>query len=84
METSSIFLLVISASISFALGRTVVYFRNKKRKAKLEEAQRLQAQAVRDLPPESESRNKSKRKRQLQQIQKSQSSQGPQDLSAKR
>ena len=64
METSSILLLVVSASISFALGRTVVHFRNKKRKAEQERLQKLQAQALRDAPPGPESRNKSKRKRQ--------------------
>jgi hypothetical protein len=71
METSNIFLLVISASISFAIGRTIVHFRNKKRNAQLEEVRRREAQALREAPPESGSRNKGKRKRQLQQIQKS-------------
>ncbi len=68
METSSIILLVVSASISFALGRTIMHFRNKKKKAA---AQKLTAKALRDAPPEVESKNKSKRKRQLQQIEKS-------------
>ncbi|MBC7649862.1 MAG: hypothetical protein H7197_12240, partial [Vitreoscilla sp.] len=64
METSSIILLVVSASISFALGRTIMHFRNKKKNA---EAQKRAAQALCDAPPEAESKNKSKRKRQLQQ-----------------
>ena len=64
METSSILLLVVSASVSFALGRTVVHFRNKKRNAEKERLQKLQERALRDAPPGPESKNKSKRKRQ--------------------
>ncbi|MES2511411.1 MAG: hypothetical protein V4625_15900 [Pseudomonadota bacterium] len=67
MDTSSIILLAVSASISFALGRTVVYFRDKKRKAEKERREALAEQALRDGPPEAESKNKSKRKRQLSQ-----------------
>ena len=63
METSSIILLVVSASISFALGRTILHFRNKKKQAKKEQALELQAQALRDAPPGPEPKNKSKRKR---------------------
>ena len=63
METSSIILLVVSASISFALGRTILHFRNKKKRAKKDQALALQAQALRDAPPGPESKNKSKRKR---------------------
>lgn len=71
METSSVILLLVSASISFALGRTVLHFRNKKRDA-LKEQQRLRlARAKRDAPPEPAANNKSKRKRQLQQTSKS-------------
>ena len=64
METSSILLLVVSASISFALGRTIMHFRNKKRNAEKERLQKLQERALRDAPPGPESKNKSKRKRQ--------------------
>ena len=63
METSSIVLLVVSASISFAIGRTIMHFRKKK---KAEAQLRLEAkkkQALRDAPPGSEPKNKSKRKR---------------------
>ncbi len=63
METSSIILLVVSASISFALGRTILHFRNKKKRAKKDQALALQAKALRDAPPGPESKNKSKRKR---------------------
>ena len=69
METSSILWLVVSASISFGIGRTVVYFRDRRRKAQKEEAQERQKQALRDAPPEPVSRNKGKRRR--QQIEKS-------------
>ena len=63
METSSIILLVVSASISFAVGRTIMHFRKKKKQAEKERALALQAQALRDAPPGPESKNKSKRKR---------------------
>jgi membrane protein implicated in regulation of membrane protease activity len=67
MNTSSIILLVISSAISFGLGRTFVHFRNKKRK---EKAQARKAQALRDRPVAADSKNKSKRKRQIQQLDK--------------
>jgi len=66
METSSIILLAISASISFALGRTVVHFRNKKRKAQKDLADQQAARALREAPIGPESKNKAKRKRQMQ------------------
>ncbi|MGH6640787.1 MAG: hypothetical protein ACREBY_19555 [Polaromonas sp.] len=72
METSSIIFLVISCAVSFGLGRTVVHFRDKKRR---KQAQELEAQALRDRPIEAESLNKAKRKRQLQQLQKEAKSQ---------
>ena len=65
METSSVILLSISAAASFGLGRIFVHFRDKKRK---KQAQERAAQVLRDQPPEIESRNRSKRKRQLQQL----------------
>lgn len=65
MDTPGIILLVISASISFGLGRLFVYFRDKKRKVTEEAAKKRAAQAQRDMPPELESKNKAKRKRQL-------------------
>ena len=68
METSHIILLVVSASISFAVGRAIMRMRKIKKNA---EAQRKAANALRDAPPEAESKNKSKRKRQIQQIEKS-------------
>ncbi len=67
METSSIILLLVSASISFAVGRVIVHFRNVKRKR---QALARQAQEKRDRPVEPEARNKAKRKRQLQEIDK--------------
>ncbi len=65
METPGIILLVISAAISFGLGRLFVYFRDKKRQAAKDAAEKRAALALRDQPPEPESRNKAKRKRQL-------------------
>ena len=67
LETSSLVLLVVSCAVSFGLGRTFVHFRNRKRKVK---ALERQAQTLRDRPAEPESRNKSKRKRQLEEIKK--------------
>ena len=64
METSSIVLVVVSSAISFGLGRTFVHFRDKKRK---QQALERGAQALRNQPVEPKSKNKSKRKRQLQQ-----------------
>ena len=64
METSSVILLVVSASISFALGRTILHFRNQKKQSKKDAVLALQAKALRDAPPGPESKNKSKRKRQ--------------------
>ena len=65
MEISSIILLVVSASISFGLGRFVVHLRNKKRQSEKVQLEKRAAQARRNLPPEPESKNKAKRKRQL-------------------
>lgn len=65
METPGIILLVISAAISFGLGRLFVYFRDKKRNAVKDAAEKRAALALKDQPPEPESRNKAKRKRQL-------------------
>lgn len=68
METSSIVLLAASCAVSFGLGRIFVHFRDKKRKSEQERAKERAAQALRDQPPEAESRNKGKRRRQLQQL----------------
>jgi uncharacterized membrane protein len=67
METSSLILLAVSCAVSFGLGRTLVHFRDKKRK---KQAQERATQALRERVAEPESKNKSKRKRQLQQLEK--------------
>ena len=64
MQTSHLIFLVVSASISFALGRTIMHFRKKKKNADQVLAEKRVAQAQRDAPPGSEPMNKSKRKRQ--------------------
>ena len=64
METSSIVLLVASSAVSFGLGRVFMHARKKKRAEQLLQAQQRAAQALREQPPEAESKNKSKRKRQ--------------------
>jgi len=61
METSHIIILVVSLTISFAVGRTIMHMRKIKKNA---EAQKRSAKALRDAPPEVESKNKAKRKRQ--------------------
>ena len=63
METSSVVLLVVSASISFAIGRTIMHLRKKKKLDAMLKAQQKASQALRDAPPGPESKNKSKRKR---------------------
>ncbi len=70
MDTSSILLLVVSASISFALGRFIVFLRDRKRRADKEKAQQKAAEALKNQPPEPESMNKAKRKRQLRDAQR--------------
>ena len=70
METPTLIFLVVSCAISFCLGRTFVYFRDKKRKARADELKARQAQFIRDQPPEAESKNKAKRRRQLQELEK--------------
>lgn len=67
METSSTILLVLSCAVCFGLVRLFVYLRDKKRE---KQAREQAAQAPRDRPPETESRNRSKRRRQLQQLEK--------------
>ena len=70
MEISSIILLVVSASISFGLGRFVVHLRNKKRQSEKEQADKHASKTRRNRPPEPESKNKAKRKRQLRDMQR--------------
>ena len=70
METSSIFLLSVCSVVSFGLGRTFVYFRDKKRKKQAQKARQQATEFRLNQPPEPESKNKSKRKRQLHQFQK--------------
>ena len=59
-------LLLVSCAISFALGKTFVYFRDKKRQAIKDQALLVAERLRREQPPELPSTNKSKRKRQLQ------------------
>ena len=74
LETSSIVLLTVSAAVSFGLGRTFVHFRDKKRKV---QALEREAQTLRDRPVELESKNRSKRKRQLEDMKRQQRSLKP-------
>ena len=59
-------LLLVSCAISFGLGKTFVYFRDKKRQAIKDQALLVAERLRREQPPERPSTNKSKRKRQLQ------------------
>ena len=63
METASVIFLVVSASISFAIGRTIMHFRKKKKVDALTKLQERAKQALRDAPPGPEPKSKSKRKR---------------------
>jgi hypothetical protein len=63
MNSTAIALLVVSCVISFAIGRTIMHFRKKRRAQKDAEAR---ARMLRDRPPEPIALNKAKRKRQLQ------------------
>ena len=71
MENSSIILLVLSAFVSFLIGRTIMHFRRRKQKSVMEAKQRRDAQAVQDGLSDPESRNRAKRRRQLRQMGKS-------------
>ena len=66
IDTIGLVLLFVSCAISFGLGKTFVYFRNKKRQAIKDQALLAAESLRREQPPEPPSANKSKRKRQLQ------------------
>ena len=75
METKNIALLVITATISFAIGRVIMHLR-KRKKAEQQRSLAEQAQrALKDLPPEPPSTNKGKRKRQQLEAARAQASQ---------
>ncbi len=63
MEASSIVLIVVSASISFGVGRLISQLWRKRR---LQQAAARQAQADQNRPADPEAKNKAKRKRQIQ------------------
>ena len=66
MDTTSIVLLVVTASISFGVGRAIMHMRKKKQAAKTKLLAERAAQAARDAPQSPPSNNKSKRKREQQ------------------
>jgi hypothetical protein len=66
MDTTSIVLLVVTASISFGIGRVIMHVRKKKQAANKQFLAELAAKAARNAPPGPPSNNKSKRKRQQQ------------------
>lgn len=70
-ETSSIVLLTVSAAVSFGLGRAFVHLRDKKRK---QQALERETKILRDRPDETEARNRSKRRRQLEELKRQQRS----------
>lgn len=63
METKNIILLVVTAAISFAVGRVIMYVRKKNRRTRDEALRSRAVQALRDAPPGPPARNKSKRRR---------------------
>jgi len=70
METSHIILLAVSASISFAIGRTIMHVRKRRKNAAEAQAEGRALQVLRDAPAGPGSKNKSKRKRQQRDAQK--------------
>jgi mannitol-specific phosphotransferase system IIBC component len=64
MEKSEIIVMTIGALISFAIGRTIMHFRTKKKNAEKAQANNRAPEALRDSQPGPESKNKAKRKRQ--------------------
>ena len=66
MDNTAWVILLISCASSFGLGKTIVYFRDKKRQVAKDKALAEAARLRRDQPPEPPSKNKSKRRRQLQ------------------
>ena len=66
IDNTSIVLLVVTASISFAVGRFIMHLRKLKKASQQRRMDERTAQALRELPPEPPSNNKSKRKRQQQ------------------
>lgn len=71
MDNSSIFFLVASAAISFAIGRFIMHWRKRKHAAQTEAAKKQSAEALSNAPVKPESRNRAKRKRQLRELEKS-------------
>ena len=71
MDTTSVVLLLVTASISFAIGRAITHVRKKKHAARQQLLADIAAKAARDAPPGPPSNNKSKRKREnLAQLEK--------------
>ncbi len=68
METSHVIFLVVSVSVSFAIGRTIMHFRKKKKADAAIKAHQQAQRALRDAPPGPESKNKSKRRRQAREV----------------
>ena len=71
MDTTSVVLLLVTASISFAIGRAIMHLRKKKQAARQQLLADIAAKAAKDAPPGPPSNNKSKRKREnLAQLEK--------------
>ena len=71
IDTTSVALLLVTASISFAIGRAIMYARKKKQAARQQLLADIAAKAASDAPPGPPSNNKSKRKREnLAQLEK--------------
>ena len=71
MDTTSVVLLLVTASISFAIGRAIMHVRKKKQAARQQLLADIAAKAARDAPPGPPSNNKNKRKREnLAQLEK--------------
>ncbi len=66
IDNTGLFLLFVTASISFAIGRVIMHVRKRKKAKQQCIIDQRTARALNDAPPGPPSNNKSKRKRQQQ------------------
>ena len=66
MDSTSVALLLVTASISFGIGRAIMTARKKKQAARQQLLADIAAKAASNAPPGPPSSNKSKRKRESQ------------------
>ena len=72
LDSTGMILLAVTASISFVIGRVIMHWRKRKKAEQQLIVNERAAQALKEMPPEPPSNNKSKRKRQLQNTKRAQ------------